>query len=579
MPDQANLAAVLAGTNPQAYSQYIQKQQALLRNQKIAQMLQEQSVAPVENETITGHTVKYGVGQGLTKLAQALLANHMNTQNDQAVGEQGAMQGQLMGQYMKQYAAMLSGQPQQAPQDQQAPASTSQQPMQPSGPPNGPTASAVPVAQQGADLPNNSVAQSTPYQPGMEALGQQGERLKAAGVYGGFGGLVGADEALKAGFSAQNAAMTPNDFGRELAMATPDQRQAALTAKFTPTVVGRDGIPITQGPNGPVINSDLAAQIGQLRATNEGRDAAAKAPYELTEVPLKDGSTIMATRADAAMFAGLTPEQFRYAMGIPASKQADREALANAFRSDNAGQPALFKVSGPSTNLAQDGQQFTPTPISSLTGKPSPVAQAQQTAINAADTEALNKSWTTQQAANQQAQPIKSYLAEISRLGPDAISNPNSDWISKVLATIAPVNAAADKTLSAVQLIDKYQGQIVQRLSSMGMNTDSARSIVEASTPGNHMTANARAEAVANLMGSYDMVQARTQAMLPYVQRNDRKGVDAATTQFDSVADPRVFALQHMTKGQANAYFMTLTPAQTKELQTRAAALHSMGVL
>ena len=121
MPDAQNLAAVLAGTNPQAYSAYVQKQQALLRNQKIAQMLQEQSVATVQNEMVGNRVVKYGLGQGLTNLADALLANHMNKANDQGVADQAMAQGQMMSPIMAKITAALSGQQSPAQMPTQAP--------------------------------------------------------------------------------------------------------------------------------------------------------------------------------------------------------------------------------------------------------------------------------------------------------------------------------------------------------------------------------------------------------------------------------------------------------------------------
>ena len=53
MPDAQNLAAVLAGTNPQAYSAYVQKQQALANFQGLngQQIAMPGAVAPSSSQT------------------------------------------------------------------------------------------------------------------------------------------------------------------------------------------------------------------------------------------------------------------------------------------------------------------------------------------------------------------------------------------------------------------------------------------------------------------------------------------------------------------------------------------------
>jgi hypothetical protein len=63
-------------------------------------------------------------------------------------------------------------------------------------------------------------------------------------------------------------------------------------------------------------------------------------------------------------------------------------------------------------------------------------------------------------------------------------------------------------------LLDKYANQIVTRLGQGGLGTDAARAMLESAYPNKHMNLPAIREAVANLSGAQDMVQAKARYLL-----------------------------------------------------------------
>lgn len=497
------------------------------RNQRMADLLRQQAMLGIQ--VPSGSRASWT--EGLAKILSGYLSRGSQDEADQGLQQitQQRMAAQVkalkdQGVPDSQIGAFLSGAPNVATRFVNANATPAliaavagQQPAaQPGQPPQGQG------MQPDGTLPNNDVAQSQPMGMPQDAVGQSAALATYDEVVPGMGKYL-------------NDRTKPQDVVMAL------QQQLA----------------------------QAGIKPGDPRYGRAFADAVDKANY-IAPVGAKAGETVLDPRTGQPTF---------YA------PKAD-EGVNVTF--DGQGKPSAAPIPG----YAGAASGIAATRASALV--PSEVSKAVQTAqgtapievakagnIEAAktDVDQLNKNWIAQQAQHQQAQTVKSYLGEIGRLGPEAIANPNSDHIAGALALIAPVSNQADKTLTAHQLVEKYQGQIVQRLSASGMSTDSARAIVQASTPGNHMTNQARAEAVANLTGASDLVQARTKVMAPYVQAGDRKGADAATTKFDSVADPRVFAYEAMSPAQKHAYAATLTQSQAADLHQRRVELRKMGVM
>lgn len=110
MPQEAispNLIAALSSSNPQAYSDFVIKQQQLARNQAMARALMQQTMQPEQTQEVSGRVVPYSPWQGLSRLAQAWMAGKMNQKNDQQAGDIATQQGQMYSQAMASALAKM----------------------------------------------------------------------------------------------------------------------------------------------------------------------------------------------------------------------------------------------------------------------------------------------------------------------------------------------------------------------------------------------------------------------------------------------------------------------------------------
>ena len=193
----------------------------------------------------------------------------------------------------------------------------------------------------------------------------------------------------------------------------------------------------------------------------------------------------------------------------------------------------------------------------------------------------ISKKWGSQIEAHQQAQTTNSYLDNIEQVAKQAKAGPFSDKVAFANALAAPFVTAADQSLTAKQLLDKYSNQITARLGQGGLATDAARELIKGAYPNSTMTPAAIAEASANLRGANGMIQARTELLRPIASQRTPEAnaaYDAAATKFDELADPRLFQLKSMNPMAAQKYIQALPENVRADLQRRAAALKQMGV-
>ena len=240
---------------------------------------------------------------------------------------------------------------------------------------------------------------------------------------------------------------------------------------------------------------------------------------------------------------------------------------------------SLQKEIGRAQNALLKRQPFSQSTTASPVFASAPPGTDTNAANNANE---LSKKWMLQVEAHQQAQTTNSYLDEIVLASKTATTGPFADKVAFANALLAPFNEKANDNLTSKQKLDKYSSQIVSRLGSGGMATDSARAIIQSAYPNSHMTKDAIAAATANIKGANAMTQARTALLQPIAADRSPDAnarYDAAATAFDKAADPRIYQLQSMDESAAKLFLFKLSPREKDDLRKRGAALKAMGAI
>jgi hypothetical protein len=135
----------------------------------------------------------------------------------------------------------------------------------------------------------------------------------------------------------------------------------------------------------------------------------------------------------------------------------------------------------------------------------------------------------------------------------------------------------AQDAKTATDLLDKYSNQIIAKLGQGGLGTDAARSIISAGNPNAHMTVPAIQEAVRNLSGQYQMVQAKTGVLQQFANSNDPAGYTKAESTFDKNADPRIWEYQSIQDPAARQQFAAKVLKQDPKFGQKIQALEQLG--
>lgn len=188
--------------------------------------------------------------------------------------------------------------------------------------------------------------------------------------------------------------------------------------------------------------------------------------------------------------------------------------------------------------------------------------------------------WGQLQSDNSSAQQVKYNLGQIGQLAQKAAVGPFTDKLQYVNALLSTVggNEKATDAVTANNLLDKYQSQIVAKLGQGGLGTDAARSILQAAYPSAHMTPQAIQEAVTDLNAATDVTMAKARLLQPLATNRNAPQYEQTETKFDQNADPRLFKLQSMSPQQAQAFLQKLSPQEQQSLRTKLANLKQMGV-
>lgn len=206
------------------------------------------------------------------------------------------------------------------------------------------------------------------------------------------------------------------------------------------------------------------------------------------------------------------------------------------------------------------------------------LAPGQSVAADASQKE-LSDKWTNLNAQNQNAQSTISLLQNIKSQAAKAAVGPASDRIDYANGLLSLVgNQKATDAVTANDLLDKYSNQIVAKLGQGGLGTDAGRAIVAAGNPNSHMNLPAINEAVDNLVGATQQIQAKTALLAPLVNARDPANYIKTENAFDKAADPRIFQYMNMSPQQQAQYVSTLPADQIKSLKLGRDTLTQLGV-
>jgi hypothetical protein len=261
-------------------------------------------------------------------------------------------------------------------------------------------------------------------------------------------------------------------------------------------------------------------------------------------------------------------------LGIPPGQKIDlsnplqRQALSTAIALHENGPAGVFGGGGAAP---QGGAPAAAPPLGTQAG-------AEAGSRNLQDE--LSKKWTDLSAANTQAQGVISNLQNIKTWGAKAATGPQSDRLNYAngLLSLAGSEKATD-AVTANDLLNKYSNQITARLSAGGMGTDAARAILQSAYPNSNMTDAARNEAVDNLVGAQQMVQAKAKILAPLRNKGDAQGYNDTEVQFDQNADPRIFQYANIKDPTARAAFAKNLMQQDPTIVNKIQSLQKLGAL
>ena len=240
--------------------------------------------------------------------------------------------------------------------------------------------------------------------------------------------------------------------------------------------------------------------------------------------------------------------------------------------------PALFDTETPGWRNAIGAQGGAPAPQHSapMAAQP-PLGQGQ---FAQGQVQQMQQRWGALRDQNANAQTVVSQLQNISSLAPSAITGAEADkraYVNGLLSLVGVPGAEDAKT--ATDLLGKYSNQIIAKLGQNGLGTDAARSIVEAGNPNAHMTVPAIQEAVRNLQGQYQMVQAKTNMLQQFANGNNPAAYSKAETAFDQNADPRIWEYQSIQDPVARQKFAAGVLKQDPKFGQKIQALEKLGAL
>lgn len=358
---------------------------------------------------------------------------------------------------------------------------------------------------------------------------------------------------------------------------TPQQRAGiATTTTMTPNQsrvqVGPNGQPslamvapdpdknlqYTVGPGGQVSAAGVPG-APTAAAQMTGANARATADQAIRDVTLPSGATVPMRAGPAAAVGGAQAGIGGAWTGHQLNAQTLASLQAGAAQGNPDAKAALAAYQQAQPQLGAD-----------------PTVQAARTNQQ----NGLAEKWKALNEAASNVQTVNSRLDAIQDLATRATTGPMADKVAyaNALLSLAGSQKATDAT-TATALLEKNANQIVAQLGQGGMATDAARAIISSAYPNSKMPKAAIAEAADNLKAANAMTAAKAQVLQQHYLRNDPAAYQQAESQFNAVADPRVFQWYSMRDPAKQAEYAKRMVAQDPTFRNKVQALTEMGAL
>lgn len=518
-------SAVLAGGDPNAYRQMLVQQANLQRNQALAQALSQQAMqGDNPNQEVSGRVVQYSPVQGMTQLAKAWLANNVNNNVANQSADIQLQQGQMYRQAMAAALQKMQGGQQPAPSVGTGQISNSSAPAQTPG---------------NAPVPLNSDLGSGTWgigaTPGVAPTQQQPSPQQAPQQSGGSPISSFANNALGIAADPSMNLLFPK---------LAEQYGAAGVNAQAPTDVMKNNSYMGISP-------DVARQMALAKALSDGQ----------TEI--KPGAYVNFMSGQS----GFVPQ-------VPANSQPNQpyNPLANGGRMGqvsavNGAIPVQAATTGATTNATTANTLHNVTGPDGSTGTvlgrnimlggvgwPGAVAQPGVAQPSAAPRPAgvwgpapaaadqMKNDYTGLVSARASAPAMQQELGRMIQIGqnPTAATGPYGTAVAKLFS-----NDAAE--------YEKGRDFVVSQLSSGGMSTDAARSMVYGAIPGYDAPQQAKLAGLNNLNNQIGVRALKADYLNQPFTTGNSAAYSTQSNQFDRNITPAMYPALTMPSGPARA--------------------------
>lgn len=335
---------------------------------------------------------------------------------------------------------------------------------------------------------------------------------------------------------------------------------------------------LSPGTGSPLAyNPKLDPGINSTFATN---GQGFTSPTEAAPIPgyVNANASIAGAEAKSKGFGELGSKVIQYV--DPVTQQPSVNIGKNMFggsggASPSGNTPQLNQKSGQTTQSVQPtGQPTSPIVKGGIQAGFNPIVQSGQIGQQ----KDMTDKFKILNDAASNTQSVNNRLDNISDLASKTSTGQFADKLQYInsLLTLAGSEKASDSNTAKV-LLDKNSNQIIAQLGQGGLGTDAARSILTSAYPNSHMPAGAIPEAVANLKGASSMTLSKANVLRPFSQKVDPIGYSEAEQKFDNTANPSIFQWHAMPPGPAKNALATQMLARDPGMSSKIDSLENQG--